>query len=402
MDTASTKERILDVAFSFYRAFIFENVSLSQIAGKVGITKAAIFKHFKNKEALFQAMNDRMFTELALVLRRMEDFYAQGKSEEALSSVITYLVNHREYLFYIISTVPVLTEDVIFNELQKRGVKVFDGIFGADGTLKDKRRYFTSIFASTTFFCFLMLWFHAESEGIVSQENSSEFVTKFHNFINKGLDVMNPVTDIFHLAELDEMCSQKISNIPPMNRMFVALTSVIFKSGFPGITMDALADELGMAKSSLYSLFRSKKDMLHTLIFEEMGNLYDTILKSMNSVSSSGEKIYVMFQTEILYYISRPQILVILQGIFFSGEMLKKREMCEESPFRQFDRVQLLESLPDLGLPNINDRVILSWLMALPTMLYMHCKNNSFSNDIIHAAIKDLYFMAAFGMSRSF
>ena len=72
----NTKERILSAAFSFYRTPCFTEISLSQIAEKVGITKAAIFKHFKNKDALKDAMKDKMYGDVAVVLKEMQQMYA--------------------------------------------------------------------------------------------------------------------------------------------------------------------------------------------------------------------------------------------------------------------------------------------------------------------------------------
>lgn len=64
MQTLSTREKIIEKSFSFYHDPLFEDVSLSDIAQKVGITKAAIFKHFKNKEALVASMNEKILMKL--------------------------------------------------------------------------------------------------------------------------------------------------------------------------------------------------------------------------------------------------------------------------------------------------------------------------------------------------
>ena len=68
----NTKEKILKAAFSFYREPIFREISLSEIAERVGITKAAIFKHFKNKDALKAAMLEKMYGDVVVVLREMQ------------------------------------------------------------------------------------------------------------------------------------------------------------------------------------------------------------------------------------------------------------------------------------------------------------------------------------------
>ena len=96
----STRDKIIDAAFSFYRKPVFTHISLSQIAQKVGISKAAIFKHFPRKESIRQAMNARMFDGIAEVVRRMLECYQNGKRIEAMSEAVDFLVNHREYVMY--------------------------------------------------------------------------------------------------------------------------------------------------------------------------------------------------------------------------------------------------------------------------------------------------------------
>ncbi len=94
-ESASTRDKIIDAAFSFYRKPVFTNISLSQIAQKVGISKAAIFKHFSNKEALGQALFERMFDGIAEAIRRMIECYKNGKRIEAMSEAIDFLINIR-------------------------------------------------------------------------------------------------------------------------------------------------------------------------------------------------------------------------------------------------------------------------------------------------------------------
>ena len=54
----STKQLILEAAFSFYRRPWDQEFSMSQLAAKVGISKTAIYRHFKNREAVLEAMKD--------------------------------------------------------------------------------------------------------------------------------------------------------------------------------------------------------------------------------------------------------------------------------------------------------------------------------------------------------
>lgn len=403
MEESSTKEKILESALSFYSGFVNENISLNKIATKVGITKAAIFKHFKNKDELVLALSDRVFCEIADVLSKMSKFYEDGHADEALYCVISYLVSHRESVFFVISNYPAITEDAVIQELRKRGVHIFDYMFSDNGIITDKKKYFSSIYVSTSLFCFLFSWFKTEDEGFVANGDELVFIKKFDSFLSDGYRAISPVTDLFRFAELDEICRNQIETTPPVNRMFSALSSVIRKNGIIGITMDSIAEELGMAKSSLYSSFKNKEYMVKSLITEEVRNLFDAIIRSVSPLEKQGEKIYAMLESIVVYCIARPDILMVLQTIFFSRSDFVFDNECENTGsedlyFIELEKQNMIPALPDIGLPNICDRIVLGWLCSLPSMLYLHCKEHNFSNDVIQAAVKDIYFMVVFGL----
>lgn len=58
--TTNTRARILQLAEEFYNRGGYAGIGLADIAGKLGITKAALFHHFKSKQVLFFEMLLRM------------------------------------------------------------------------------------------------------------------------------------------------------------------------------------------------------------------------------------------------------------------------------------------------------------------------------------------------------
>ena len=58
---AYTKERILMAALRLFAREGYEAVSVSDIAGELGMTKGALYKHYKNKRDIFDSIVARMF-----------------------------------------------------------------------------------------------------------------------------------------------------------------------------------------------------------------------------------------------------------------------------------------------------------------------------------------------------
>lgn len=68
-----TKEKILSAALDLFASQGYEAVSVSDIAGRLGITKAALYKHYRSKRDIFDC-----------ILRRMELRDAQQAQAYAL------------------------------------------------------------------------------------------------------------------------------------------------------------------------------------------------------------------------------------------------------------------------------------------------------------------------------
>ena len=58
---ADTKENILRTALRLFARDGYEAVSTSAIAGELGMTKGALYKHYKNKRAIFDSIVARMY-----------------------------------------------------------------------------------------------------------------------------------------------------------------------------------------------------------------------------------------------------------------------------------------------------------------------------------------------------
>jgi TetR/AcrR family transcriptional regulator, acrAB operon repressor len=74
-DAQETRHAILDAAEQVFQKHGVSRTSLAQIAEAAGMTRGAIYWHFKNKAALFDAMIERVFDPLEA---KMAEAMAQG------------------------------------------------------------------------------------------------------------------------------------------------------------------------------------------------------------------------------------------------------------------------------------------------------------------------------------
>jgi AcrR family transcriptional regulator len=62
------KEEIIEVATALFAERGFEGTSMSDVAGRVGVRKASLFYHFDTKDALYEAVLDRIVAQVGASL----------------------------------------------------------------------------------------------------------------------------------------------------------------------------------------------------------------------------------------------------------------------------------------------------------------------------------------------
>ena len=74
-DKTEMHDKILKAATAEFLEYGFENASMRRIAGEVGLTVGALYRHFANKEEMFAALVEPAINELMI---KYNEFYEQG------------------------------------------------------------------------------------------------------------------------------------------------------------------------------------------------------------------------------------------------------------------------------------------------------------------------------------
>jgi AcrR family transcriptional regulator len=72
LDTVGMRERIIETAARLFVAQGYDGISMREIAGACGMSKAGLYYHFKDKEDLFLAILSDHLNELERILREAE------------------------------------------------------------------------------------------------------------------------------------------------------------------------------------------------------------------------------------------------------------------------------------------------------------------------------------------
>lgn len=100
-----TKQRILDEALTLFSEKGYANVFVGEIAERVGIKAPSLYKHYKNKRAIFEAIIDEMnkrFEEQAKALNiNGTDAAADSKIYQDMSEENLLVLGRQFFLYYL-------------------------------------------------------------------------------------------------------------------------------------------------------------------------------------------------------------------------------------------------------------------------------------------------------------
>ena len=111
----NTREEILDVALSFFSTKGYDATSLSDISSMLGISKAALFKHFDSKEEILDSIIKMMDAEDRNRARDMKvPEYTKSERDNEYRDI-----NKRDFISYALSQFEYWTENKRAKEYRK-------------------------------------------------------------------------------------------------------------------------------------------------------------------------------------------------------------------------------------------------------------------------------------------
>ena len=119
--TTDTRSRILEAALAVFSEHGFEGSSLQQIADRLGVTKAALYYHFRSKDDILGALVAPANTDLgALLDAQMGTTDTPARRRRFMADYLDYLLRHRQLIAYISSDLATLAHPAMAASHERR------------------------------------------------------------------------------------------------------------------------------------------------------------------------------------------------------------------------------------------------------------------------------------------
>lgn len=326
----NTKERILECAFGLFKKPRLSEISLSEIAAAAGISKTAIFRHYKNKEDLLDAMRQRFFEALSQMFDEIgpgEKFYNIERIEQVIESVFSFNKSRPNYLPYFLqmSFADAILAEGVRIILQDNGVNLFREEFFKDAKKFSPKKMVPSFFEQTLLiFLFIGL---GQKDVCINVDDMERYKDSLSRLIYSGLGKRkNPISPE-RKKELDAICEIQVDDDEKTNRFLNAFVHLIKDSSSSKITVEKIASALGMSKSSVYAFFANKNAYLVDMFFQETDRMNDIMKERCARAENCDEALYIIMKSQANYFAKRPQVIMLHGYIIFQEAALSQEDI---------------------------------------------------------------------------
>ncbi|MDR0720304.1 MAG: TetR/AcrR family transcriptional regulator [Treponema sp.] len=319
-----TNDDIIRAALKAWGRELYKTTSLTLVARELGVSKPALYRHFKDKQALLDAMYQSFFENYVIPFKKVHDTALKVSSLRErlfiLMRSITefYLQNNDFFLFSLIQVYGCKKMHEIFGHLEARGIDMktlFGEIRGFAGKKsvpypsKVRLVLVTSIFWVAHFHCY----------GYKGVKPGEALVKKMVAFIEakvaRGLSLKEAQVKNLDYEALEKIASQTVYADTEDNKLLMAVAEAVAEAGPWNASMEMVARKSGLSKSGLYSHFKSRQDMLGRLFITEFNKIIDYSEQSARASKIPEEQLYLAIISIVEYLRSRPEILVALNWI---------------------------------------------------------------------------------------
>ncbi|GHU47945.1 hypothetical protein FACS1894200_04110 [Spirochaetia bacterium] len=360
-----TNMDIIRTAFKVWGRELYINTSLSMIAEELGVSKPALYRHFKNKQALLNAMYDFFFDDYSsFILPGYERSIQMENPTERLfllmRTITEYYALHGD--FFVFSLIQVYGNRKKGDMLAALRARNID-IECLDPFTFGKNDYPSSMQMITSTIIFWIAHFHKhERQGAVLEQAIPRMVYEVEQRITYGLACSPDEVNKLNVTKLESYITAEGLQKIESNNLLKAVAAAVAEAGPWDATMDMVARLSGLSKSGLYAHFKNKHDMVQQLFTSELDTIIAFTEQAKKHSREPLEQLYLAISAIVSYLRSHPEILVSIDWI--RTRKLKLQGVFNPILFRIFSEIQLPALIKDRERGE-SEGILPQWILFL-------------------------------------
>jgi AcrR family transcriptional regulator len=370
MDGEMTRQDIIRAALRVWGRKLYQRTSLGDVARELGVSKAALYRHFTGKEELVKAMNTYFYDDYACFLKpHYETALKVSNGKEGgliiIRGVLEYYLRDRDlFVFSLIQVYRNWEEQYMEEQFTRRGIDI-----GQMKLLWGEETVDPSLgLLLTSSLIFRLAYFYKYECGedtALSGEQMRQVMAEVEEKLNSGLALEKSRIEALEYERLETLVAGAPDAKPAADEnrgILKAVGTVVAEEGPWNASMEMVARRSGLSKSGLYAHFKSKRDMLHQLFFTEFERIAALARKNTGLSAVPEERLYLGIFSIVSYLRSRPEILVAMNWV-------RTRRLNLGPPSRKF-RLLVFE---DIGIEALRDEGNSHWIFFLIVGMMAKC-----------------------------
>lgn len=373
----SRRKQILDAAF--FLATKSEVWSLADIAAVVGVSKTAIYRHFTNRAEIEEEMTRELIEAVSTAIDTAKE------SPNAIRLAVVSLLRAKPgYLQYIVQRI-ITTEGfvpIMIESLISQNERIASFFSRLERLRKGVQSHIRAdlLISSVS----VIIASFADDRLRLIQDQLLESLAR-------GFPELQAVTES-RLAELDKICLLEKRNEEESDRLISAIARTIQAHGLKNTTIENIAQEMGMAKSSLYFYCKNKNEMLASLIKHETSSILNHITSRLPLGTSFSEQLYIVMAVQSNYLLVNPDLIPVfnwIRYVTFSNDYQEhEHDIDLDALTRAFHTQDLF---PDGKIDVLCIIGIIKWASILSTSLTISEFKPGVAPEVIQKDIRFLY-----------
>ncbi|MFE9426622.1 TetR family transcriptional regulator [Kitasatospora sp. NPDC006697] len=195
---SDTRARIIAVALELFSEQGYEKTSLREIADRLGVTKAALYYHFKTKDDIVQGIVQTMAAPIdETIVWGEQQEWSPAVRDELVRRFAAGMAERAPLLRFFHENQPALRESAAGLEFKNRMVRMIHLVHGPDAPFEDRLRATMALFSVNSAFFLLKqdIGDPQAAVGVVGEEVPEAVESKLAAAMRASLTVALEIAD---------------------------------------------------------------------------------------------------------------------------------------------------------------------------------------------------------------